>query len=55
MTFRRSAANGQVVGHSELYFSASAMEGGIASVKKNRTPLQARSTTRLAELEFVDQ
>jgi uncharacterized protein YegP (UPF0339 family) len=33
--FNLKAANGQVVGHSEMYSSSSAMEGGIASVKKN--------------------
>ena len=31
----RPTTNGQVIGHSEMYSSASAMEGGIASVKKN--------------------
>ena len=33
--FNLKAANGQVIGHSEMYSSASAMENGIASVKKN--------------------
>ncbi len=33
--FNLNAANGQIIGHSEMYSSASAMEGGIASVKKN--------------------
>jgi uncharacterized protein YegP (UPF0339 family) len=33
--FNLKAANGQVIGHSEMYSSVSAMEGGIASVKKN--------------------
>jgi uncharacterized protein YegP (UPF0339 family) len=33
--FNLKAANAQVIGHSEMYSSASAMEGGIASVKKN--------------------
>ena len=33
--FNLKAANGQVIGRSEMYSSASAMEGGIASVKKN--------------------
>jgi uncharacterized protein len=33
--FNLRAANGQVIGHSEMYSSLSAMEGGIASVKKN--------------------
>ncbi len=33
--FNLKAANGQVIGTSELYSSATAMEGGIASVKKN--------------------
>jgi uncharacterized protein YegP (UPF0339 family) len=33
--FVLKASNGQVVGQSEMYSSASAMENGIASVKKN--------------------
>jgi len=33
--FNLKAANGQVIGHSEMYSSASAMENGTASVKKN--------------------
>jgi uncharacterized protein len=33
--FVLSAANGEVVGRSEMYASAASMEGGIASVKKN--------------------
>ena len=33
--FNLKAANGQIVGRSEMYSSPSAMEGGIASVKKN--------------------
>ncbi len=33
--FNLKAANGQVIGNSEMYSSAAAMEGGIASVKKN--------------------
>ena len=33
--FNLKAANGQVIGRSETYSSTSAMEGGIASVKKN--------------------
>lgn len=33
--FRLKASNGQVVGTSEMYSSFSAMENGIASVKKN--------------------
>lgn len=33
--FNLKAANGQVIGRSETYSSPSAMEGGIASVKKN--------------------
>ena len=33
--FNLKAANGQVIGHSEMYSSTSAMENGIASVKKN--------------------
>ena len=34
-SFNLKAANGQVIGHSEMYSSTSSMEGGIASVKKN--------------------
>ena len=33
--FNLKAANSQVIGRSEMYSSNSAMEGGIASVKKN--------------------
>jgi len=33
--FNLKASNGQVIGNSEMYSSASAMENGIASVKKN--------------------
>jgi len=33
--FNLRAGNGQVIGNSELYESASAMENGIESVKKN--------------------
>jgi len=33
--FNLRAGNGQVIGTSELYESAAAMENGIASVKKN--------------------
>ncbi len=33
--FNLKASNGQVIGSSEMYSSASAMENGIASVKKN--------------------
>ncbi|MGD9944525.1 MAG: YegP family protein [Burkholderiaceae bacterium] len=33
--FTLKAANGQVIGRSETYSSAAAMEGGIASVKKH--------------------
>lgn len=33
--FNLKAANGQVIGNSERYSSTSAMENGIASVKKN--------------------
>lgn len=33
--FNLKAANGQIIGTSELYESAQAMEVGIASVKKN--------------------
>lgn len=35
--FVLKASNGQVIGKSELYESGSAMENGIASVKKNGT------------------
>ena len=33
--FNLKASNGQVIGTSEMYTSTSAMENGIASVKKN--------------------
>jgi uncharacterized protein YegP (UPF0339 family) len=33
--FNLKAANAQVIGRSEIYASTAAMEGGIASVKKN--------------------
>jgi len=33
--FNLKATNGQIIGTSEMYESASAMENGIASVKKN--------------------
>jgi uncharacterized protein YegP (UPF0339 family) len=33
--FNLKASNGQVIGTSEMYESAAAMENGIASVKKN--------------------
>ena len=33
--FCLKASNGQVIGNSEMYSSTSAMENGIASVKKN--------------------
>ena len=33
--FVLKAANGQIIGHSEMYASAAAMENGIASVKAN--------------------
>ncbi len=33
--FNLKAGNGQVIGSSEMYESSSAMENGIASVKKN--------------------
>jgi uncharacterized protein YegP (UPF0339 family) len=33
--FNLTSTNGQVIGNSEMYSSASAMENGIASVKKN--------------------
>lgn len=33
--FNLKASNGQVIGTSEMYSSASAMENGISSVKKN--------------------
>ncbi|MER3373008.1 MAG: YegP family protein [Allomuricauda sp.] len=33
--FNLKASNGQVIGNSEMYSSDSAMENGVASVKKN--------------------
>jgi uncharacterized protein YegP (UPF0339 family) len=35
--FNLKASNGQVIGKSEMYESASGLENGIASVKKNGT------------------
>ena len=33
--FNLKASNGQVIGNSEMYTSAAAMENGVSSVKKN--------------------
>lgn len=33
--FNLKAANGEIIGRSEMYSSTAAMENGIASVKKN--------------------
>ena len=33
--FNLTATNGQIIGNSEMYSSAAAMENGIASIKKN--------------------
>jgi uncharacterized protein len=35
--FNLKATNGQIIGTSEMYESSTAMENGIASVKKNAT------------------
>ena len=43
--FNLKAANGQVIGHSQMYSSTSAMEGGIASVKKNGPVAMMLDTT----------
>lgn len=43
--FVLKAANGEVIGKSEMYSSDSAMEGGIASVKKNAPADSVDDTT----------
>jgi uncharacterized protein YegP (UPF0339 family) len=46
--FVLKAANGEVIGASEMYSSTSAMERGIASVKKNSqfTPVEDQTVTK---------
>jgi len=43
--FVLTAANGQTIGKSEMYSSASAMEGGIASVKANAPTATTKDLT----------
>jgi len=43
--FVLTATNGQVIGQSELYESAAAMENGIASVKKNAPEAKVEDLT----------
>jgi len=43
--FSLKAANGESIGRSEMYSSASAMEGGIASVKKNAPDATVKDMT----------
>lgn len=43
--FVLKAGNGEIIGKSEMYSSASAMEGGIASVKKNAPAAGVEDTT----------
>ena len=43
--FALKATNGQVIGRSEMYSSAAAMENGIASVKTNAPGAQLVDTT----------
>lgn len=43
--FNLKAANGQVIGTSEMYSSTSAMEGGVVSVKTNGPSLTVKDLT----------
>lgn len=43
--FNLKASNGQVIGSSEMYSGTSAMENGIASVKKNAPDAGVNDTT----------
>ena len=43
--FVLKASNGETIGKSEMYASASAMEGGIASVKKNAAAARVEDIT----------
>ena len=43
--FVLKAANGQVIGNSQMYASAAGVEGGIASVKKNAPNAMLIDTT----------
>ena len=40
------AANGEVIGKSEMYSSAAAMENGVASVKKNAPQAPTKDLTK---------
>lgn len=44
--FTLKAANGEVIGKSEMYSSTSAMENGIASVMRNAPEAQVVDTTK---------
>lgn len=44
--FTLKAANHEVIGNSEMYSSESAMEGGIASVKKNAPDAKIEDLTK---------
>ena len=46
--FVLTATNGQVIGTSEMYSSAAAMEGGIASVRKNAPGAAVKDLTATA-------
>ncbi|UNY99793.1 YegP family protein [Zhouia spongiae] len=43
--FNLKAANGQVIGNSEMYTTESAMENGISSVKKNASEAVSEDLT----------
>jgi uncharacterized protein YegP (UPF0339 family) len=43
--FVLKAGNGEVIGKSEMYSSVSALDGGIASVKKNAPAARVEDTT----------
>ena len=43
--FNLKASNGQVIGRSEMYSSASSMENGIASVKANAASASVKDLT----------
>jgi uncharacterized protein YegP (UPF0339 family) len=47
--FVLTATNGQTIGKSQMYSSTSAMENGIASVKKNGPDAKVKDTTEPAK------
>ena len=51
--FTLVATNGQVIGQSEMYSSASSMEKGIASVKKNAPDAKVKDLTEAAQPKLV--